>query len=91
MMGIKAGTTGRDRVGPVLPNRSQMDRSVPTIGREWHLAQRMETNPTERQRIDWHVEHTRHCGCRSIDEGPARLFEKHGVHAPPPYAAPRAP
>lgn len=89
LMRIKPGATGRNRIGPVL-ERQMRERPVPTINREWHLAHRMPKDPTELQRIGWHVEHARHCGCRGIDEGVARLFEKHGVPVPPPYAAPPA-
>ena len=61
------------------------------LNREWHLNHRMPKNPTETQRIAWHVEHARHCGCRGIDEGVARLFEKHGGPLPAPCATPTAP
>jgi len=57
------------------------------INRSWHQAHRMPKNPTERQRIDWHVEHARNCGCRGMDGRLAKLFEKHGVAVPPPFAS----
>jgi hypothetical protein len=62
-----------------------------TINREWHLSRTMPKNPTELQRIAWHAEHVRHCGCRGIDDGVARLFVKHGIPMPPPYGAPAGP
>ncbi|MDN2580543.1 hypothetical protein [Aquibium sp. ELW1220] len=52
------------------------------INRAWHEGHRMPKNPTELQRIAWHAEHMRNCGCRGIDPGVAKLFEKHGVTVP---------
>ena len=61
------------------------------INREWHQSHRMPENPTELQRIAWHAEHARNCGCRGIDVGVARLFRKHGIPVPAPFADPPAP
>jgi hypothetical protein len=36
------------------------------LNKEWHLAHRMPKNPTEEQRIHWHIEHAKHCQCREI-------------------------
>ncbi len=58
------------------------------INRAWHESHRMPKNPTELERIAWHADHARHCGCRGIGAGVARLFEKHGVPVPAPYAEP---
>lgn len=35
------------------------------INKEWHLAHRMPANATDDQRIEWHVEHLKHCHCRT--------------------------
>jgi hypothetical protein len=35
------------------------------LNREWHKAHPMPKNPTLQQRIDWHLEHMEHCGCRT--------------------------
>ncbi len=37
-----------------------------TINAAWHNANRMPKNPTLDQRIAWHIEHAKHCGCRPI-------------------------
>lgn len=52
------------------------------INPEWHKAHVMPKNATEEQRIAWHVEHAKHCGCREITSGVAELFRKHGVEVP---------
>jgi hypothetical protein len=36
------------------------------LNKEWHLAHRMPKHPTEEQRLQWHIEHARHCQCREI-------------------------
>ncbi len=37
----------------------------------WHEQHKMPVRPTDQQRVDWHLEHTRWCGCRPI---PARVL-----------------
>ena len=34
----------------------------------WHKENRMPENATVEQRIAWHIEHRKHCGCRDIPE-----------------------
>lgn len=36
------------------------------INKEWHLAHKMLKNPTNEQRIQWHIEHSKHCQCRAL-------------------------
>ncbi len=36
------------------------------INAEWHARHKMPKNPTTDQRMKWHLEHARHCGCRPI-------------------------
>jgi len=38
------------------------------INVEWHKKNKMPKNPTIEQRIEWHLEHQKHCRCRSIPE-----------------------
>jgi hypothetical protein len=52
------------------------------INRDWHEKHRMPKNPTEDQRIAWHLDHARHCGCRKIDGGVAALLKKRGIPIP---------
>lgn len=40
------------------------------LNKEWHLAHRMPKNPTPELRIEWHIEHAKHCQCREM---PAKL------------------
>ena len=40
------------------------------INAAWHKAHRMPRNATESERLRWHVEHEKQCGCRPM---PARL------------------
>jgi len=43
------------------------------INKEWHLKNLMPKNPTEKERIKLHKEHSKNCDCRPI---PPRLQEK---------------
>lgn len=36
------------------------------LNKEWHLAHRMPKNLTFEQRVKWHLQHQKHCGCRKI-------------------------
>jgi hypothetical protein len=34
------------------------------INAKWHAAHRMPKNATPAQRLAWHEQHAKHCGCR---------------------------
>ena len=51
---------------------SASDAVIP-IDREWHEKNRMPKNPTVEQRVQWHLEHGKHCACRPI---PAKLLDR---------------
>ena len=36
----------------------------PKINAAWHERHPMPKNPSLQQRIDWHLEHLKHCNCR---------------------------
>ena len=36
------------------------------INAEWHAAHKMPDNPTEDQRLAWHLDHAKNCGCRKM-------------------------
>ena len=36
------------------------------MNEEWHEAHPMPKKPTLAQRMEWHLEHARHCKCRPI-------------------------
>ncbi len=43
------------------------------MNREWHKQHAMPSGATEKQRIEWHIEHTKNCACRPF---PQRLLAK---------------
>lgn len=43
------------------------------VNEAWHRANRMPPKATHEQRIEWHLEHAKECGCREI---PAKLREE---------------
>jgi hypothetical protein len=52
------------------------------INAEWHRAHPMPKNPTGDQRLDWHLEHVKKCGCRGIPAGVLKLMEARGIAEP---------
>lgn len=36
------------------------------LNAEWHMGHRMPPKGTLEQRLEWHVEHRKHCGCREM-------------------------
>ncbi len=49
------------------------------INEEWHLQNKMPKNPTLEQRIKWHLEHVKNCGCRKIEGKLAVEMKKRGI------------
>ena len=49
---------------------------------DWHRAHRMPENPTEGQRLAWHVAHAAHCGCREIPKSILELTAKREIAVP---------
>lgn len=52
------------------------------INAAWHDAHPMPRNATLDQRIAWHVEHARHCGCRPIPEKLRAEMTKRRIKVP---------
>lgn len=38
------------------------------LNKEWHLKHPMPEKATLEQRIAWHIEHAKHCACRSVPD-----------------------
>ena len=38
------------------------------INKEWHLANKMPEKATFKQRMQWHLEHEKHCQCYPISD-----------------------
>ena len=52
------------------------------LNSDWHGAHRMPKNATADERIAWHLEHARVCGCRQIPEGVLALMKQRGIEPP---------
>jgi hypothetical protein len=39
------------------------------MNREWHKQHKMPAAATTKERIEWHLEHTRKCTCRPFPKG----------------------
>ena len=46
------------------------------LNAEWHRTHRMPARATLEQRIQWHVEHAKHCACRPIPDTVKAEIEK---------------
>jgi hypothetical protein len=42
----------------------------PQLNKAWHEKHKMPAKATLQQRMRWHLQHSKHCGCRPI---PAKL------------------
>ena len=38
------------------------------INKEWHLKNKMPKNPTQEERLNWHIEHAKYCTCREMSD-----------------------
>jgi hypothetical protein len=56
-----------------------MKPKISLLNAAWHKAHPMPKNPTIGQRIEWHLEHQAHCGCRKIPGKLAGEMKKRGV------------
>ena len=52
------------------------------LNREWHQTHKMPTSATLEQRLQWHLEHSKHCGCRPIPQKLLEEMEKRGISWP---------
>ena len=48
------------------------------INKEWHLKHKMPKNPGLEQRIEWHLEHSKHCNCRKLEGSIKEAILKRG-------------
>jgi hypothetical protein len=46
--------------------KAKTNDKLPRLNADWHRAHRMPKNPSLAQRIAWHEEHSRVCGCRPM-------------------------
>ncbi|MER3374673.1 MAG: hypothetical protein RIM83_08570 [Allomuricauda sp.] len=49
------------------------------LNKDWHTANKMPKNPTIDERIEWHLEHQKNCGCRDIPEKLKLEIDKRGL------------
>lgn len=53
------------------------------INKEWHEQHPMPKNPTIDQRIEWHLQHLKHCHCRTDLPGTVeKEMNKRGIAIP---------
>lgn len=52
------------------------------MNREWHEANPMPPKASLNERIAWHLEHARACGCREIPASILAELERRGITPP---------
>jgi hypothetical protein len=52
------------------------------LNRAWHEQHPMPKNPSNDQRIAWHLEHVQVCDCRPIPGGVVKLMLDQGLSVP---------
>ncbi len=53
------------------------------INAEWHKANLMPKNPSEDQRLEWHLAHLENCQCRTdLPKSVLVTMEKRGIPVP---------
>ncbi len=57
------------------------------MNKVWHELHKMVKNATLEQRLQWHMEHAEHCGCRPVPGSVLEEMTKRGISPPDP--APR--
>ena len=53
--------------------------SVEKINKAWHEKNRMPDRPTMKERIKWHLDHVKNCGCRPIPNTVLEEIRKQGI------------
>jgi len=52
------------------------------LNRAWHQKHRMPPKATMQERLHWHLEHAKHCGCRPIPRKVLEEMNKRGTLPP---------
>ena len=52
------------------------------LNADWHRGHKMPKNPSLDQRVSWHLEHARHCGCRDVPSTIKAELRKRGLAVP---------
>jgi len=63
------------------PKRTEAG-AMASINAVWHRAHPMPKNPTIDQRIAWHLDHARNCGCRKTSGKLLEEMTKRGIRIP---------
>ena len=53
------------------------------LNRVWHDGHPMPEHPTLDQRIEWHLAHSAHCGCRPMPRLILEELARRGIEPPP--------
>ena len=52
------------------------------MNKPWHELNKMPTKASLEQRVRWHLEHAKHCGCRPVPSSVIEEMRKRGMTPP---------
>ena len=73
------------------PSPRYEDAPRPALNAEWHARHPMPRGATMQQRIQWHLDHQRHCACRPIPRKLQALMARGVKPSREPWRAPPKP
>jgi len=53
------------------------------MNRIWHDEHRLKPSATLDERVEWHLEHAKLCGCRDMPDSIKQILTERGVELPP--------
>jgi hypothetical protein len=49
------------------------------MNKDWHQKNKMPVNATDKQRVEWHVEHLKNCDCRKPTPNIQKLIDEYNT------------
>ncbi len=53
------------------------------MNRTWHDEHRLNPAATLDERVEWHLEHAKLCGCRDMPDNIKQILAERGIEPPP--------
>jgi hemerythrin-like domain-containing protein len=60
------GPNAHATFGAILESLEARRQATPRLNAPWHTQHPMPRRPSSDQRVEWHLEHQKHCSCRQI-------------------------
>lgn len=70
------------QIRAVTVRRHTESSPIMAINAAWHASHPMPARATLAERVQWHLAHAKHCGCRPIPTSVQREIERLGARKP---------